>query len=70
MATARSLHDLETTAKALGAGLCGAQQSTFTSCDTLTVVWHPRWGVEGEYEYRHNGVRIERSRAQELVPWF
>lgn len=36
----------------------------FTSHDRLLVAWRERWG---EFEYRHNGVRIERARAVELI---
>jgi len=39
----------------------------FTPSDVLTVIFHPEW-VEGtEYEFFHNGVKIDEDRARELI---
>jgi hypothetical protein len=48
----------------------GPQLRLFTSCDTLDVIFHADW-VEGtQFVYHHNGVRIDRQRARELVPGY
>ena len=37
----------------------------FTSQDRIEVKYHPNW--TDQYEYFHNGVRIERARAVSLI---
>lgn len=43
----------------------GSARRDFTTADYLTVQYRPRWTPE--FEYRHNGVRVERERAVELI---
>lgn len=43
----------------------GRASRDFTSADTLTVTHLPSWSPP--WVYKHNGVRIERDRAVELI---
>lgn len=55
--------ELETQARQLAPGLAEIEHP-FTASDRLLIAWRERWG---EFEYRHNGVRIDRARAVELI---
>lgn len=39
----------------------------FTPSDVLTVIFHPNWVQGTEYEFFHNGVKIDETRARELI---
>lgn len=58
----KKIERLEADARILGKASHG-----FTTCDRLTVIFH-KDHVSPRFEYLHNGVRIERDRALELVP--
>lgn len=46
------------------------QMHKITQMDCLEIEFHSDW-VEGtQFVYKHNGVRIERERARELVPGY
>ena len=48
----------------------GPQVRMFTGRDSLEVIYNHTWVPGTRYEYRHNGVAIDRDRARELVPGY
>lgn len=39
----------------------------FTPSDVLTIIYRPEWVEGAQYEFSHNGVRVQEDRATELI---